>query len=103
MNIKNIDKIDVTVFDKVNITMRGAELKQLLGEWFVEIMKDFQESLNAQCKEKKYLTAEEIAQMLGVDKSTLWRWDKCGYLPKVKVGSKVRYRESDVRNLMERR
>ena len=102
--MNDLNKINLKVFDRVNITMQGAELKQLLGEWFVEIMKNFQESLEkSKPIEERYLTAEETAQMLGVDKSTLWRWNKCGYLTNIKVGSKVRYRESDVRNLMERR
>ena len=84
--------------------MRGAELKQLLGEWFVEIMKNFQNSLEkSKPVEEKYLTAEETAGMLGVDKSTLWRWNKCGYLTNIKVGSKVRYRLTDVESLMKKR
>ena len=49
----------------------------------------------------KYLTANETAKHLGVDISTLWRWDKTGYLTKVRVGGKVRYRLSDVTKLME--
>lgn len=96
--------MDVTVFEKVNITMNGAELKQLLGEWFVEIMKNFQESFEkSKPIEEKYLTADETAEILGVDKSTLWRWNKCGYLSNVKIGSKVRYRLTDVEELMKRR
>lgn len=95
---------NLSVFEKVNITMSGAELKQLLGEWFVEIMKNFQENLEkSKPIEEKYLTADETAEMLGVDKSTLWRWNKCGYLSNVKIGSKVRYRLTDVESLMKRR
>lgn len=99
----DFSKIDVTVFDKVNITLNGAELKTVLGEWFAQITETFLQQLEAQHKEEKYLTAEESAQMLGVDKSTLWRWDKCNYLPKVKIGSKVRYRQTDVEELMKKK
>lgn len=100
----NMTDFNLSVFEKVNITMSGAELKQLLGEWFVEIMKNFQESLEkSKPVEEKFLTADETAEMLGVDKSTLWRWDKCNYLPKVKIGSKVRYRQTDVEELMKKK
>ena len=100
----NMTDFNLSVFEKVNITMSGAELKQLLGEWFVEIMKNFQENLEkSKPIEEKYLTADETAEMLGVDKSTLWRWNKCGYLSNVKIGSKVRYRLTDVESLMKRR
>lgn len=99
----DFSKIDVTVFEKVNITLNGAELKTVLSEWFAQITETFLQQLEAQHKEEKYLTAEETAQMLGVDKSTLWRWDKCNYLPKVKIGSKVRYRQTDVEELMKKK
>ena len=99
----DFSKIDVTVFDKVNITLNGAELKTVLGEWFAQITETFLQQLEAQHKEEKYLTAEETAQMLGVDKNTLWRWDKCNYLPKVKIDSKVRYRQTDIKELMKKK
>lgn len=48
-----------------------------------------------------YLTQDEVATKLRVDKSTLWRWGKSGYLSKVRVGGKVRYRLSDITKIME--
>jgi len=40
---------------------------------------------------------EEARQMLGnPDPSTLWRWEKAGYLKPVKLGVKVFYRRSDL-------
>lgn len=48
-----------------------------------------------------YLTQDEVAAKLRVDKSTLWRWGKSGYLSKVRVGGKVRYRLSDITKIME--
>ena len=38
-----------------------------------------------------YLSREEVAQMLDVNLSTLWRWAKAGYLPCVHFGRKVKY------------
>ena len=42
------------------------------------------------------LTANEVAENLGVDKSTLWRWEKSGYLTPIRIGSKIRYKQSEV-------
>ena len=50
-------------------------------------------------KPETYLTAEETAKRLNVDRSTLWRWNKEGYLLTIKIGSKVRYKQSDVERL----
>ncbi|WP_366946799.1 helix-turn-helix domain-containing protein, partial [uncultured Bacteroides sp.] len=52
-------------------------------------------------KPEIFLTAEETAKRLKVDRSTLWRWNKEGYLVANKVGSKVRYKLSDVERIQK--
>lgn len=57
-------------------------------------------SLDKASKEETvWLSPEQVANRLGVDKSTLWRWGKTGYLSGTKFGAKVRYRESDVERI----
>ena len=52
-------------------------------------------------KPEVYLTAEETAKRLQVDRSTLWRWNKEGYVVCATVGSKVRYKLSDVERIQK--
>ena len=80
----------------VSFTITATDLK----EWMLELMAE-QKKSTVPAQSEKYLTAQETAEKLGVDVSTLWRWDKTGYLKKIKVGNKIRYRESDVLKLME--
>ena len=49
------------------------------------------------------LTANEVCDMLGVTKQTLWRWAKMDYLKTVKVGSAVRYSRADVEEIMSKK
>lgn len=49
------------------------------------------------------LTTQKVSEMLDVDKSTLWRWAKAGYLIPIKIGTKTRYRRSDVQKLLSGR
>lgn len=45
---------------------------------------------------------EDARLMLGkVDKSTLWRWEKAGYLSPVRIGTKVFYKKSQLESLMQ--
>ena len=44
----------------------------------------------------KLLTIDEAAKLLSVSKMTLYRWDKNGYLKKMEIGGKRRYRKSDI-------
>ena len=50
-------------------------------------------------EETVWLSIEQAAQRLGVNKATLWRWNKTGYLTGTKFGAKVRYKESDVERI----
>lgn len=54
---------------------------------------------NAEAYEETYITPNEACGMLGVDRSTLWRWDKADYLKPISVGGKRRYRMSDLERI----
>lgn len=73
-------------------------------------LKEFAQTLLSEREQEKkasgpaseiYLTQDEAAARLKVDKSTLWRWDKSGYLRKCRVGGKVRYRLREITELLE--
>lgn len=80
----------------VQLVINALDLKEAFLQWSEEMRIP-----DTETREESYLTAQETADKLGVDVSTLWRWDKSGYLKKIKVGNKIRYRESDVLKLME--
>jgi excisionase family DNA binding protein len=46
------------------------------------------------------LTREETAKMLSVSLVTLWTWDKKDIIQSYRIGSKVRYKKSDVLNAL---
>ncbi|MFR9585637.1 MAG: helix-turn-helix domain-containing protein [Rikenellaceae bacterium] len=47
-------------------------------------------------KQEVFYTKKEVLEICNVCDTTLWHWNKRGYLKTIKVGSKVRYRKSDV-------
>lgn len=81
----------------VQLVINALDLREAFLQWNEE----FKQAKPAETKEESYLSAQETADKLGVDISTLWRWDRSGYLKKIKVGNKTRYRESDIIKLME--
>ena len=54
-------------------------------------------------KEEALVRRNEVNKRLHVDNSTLWRWDRDGYLKAIRIGRSVFYRESDVKRLEEGR
>ena len=53
----------------------------------------------------RYLKVNEVATMLGVSRSTVWRWRKVGFLPAAyKINERmIRWREEDNKEWMEQR
>lgn len=70
--------------------------RQLIKETKEELEKQIRES-----NEESYPNVDEVTQILGVAKTTLWRWSKQGYLTPVEIGGKRRYKMSDVKKLLE--
>lgn len=81
----------------VSITVNALDLR----EFFLEVVNEQMKARETETKPERYLTTDETANMLGVDRSTLWRWNRDNYLNVIKVGGKSRYRLSDVTKLME--
>ena len=79
------------------LVISAADLK----EFALELMDEFANLSKYDNNTEKYLTTAEVMKMLNVSEPTLWRWSKNGYLPKVKLGRKCFYRESDIIKLVE--
>lgn len=91
MNIQELIKSGTNV----QIVINALDLKEAFLQWYEEQKQQQPE------EEEQYLTAKETADRLHVNVATLWRWDKTGYLKKVKLGNKPYYRMSDIKKLME--
>lgn len=44
----------------------------------------------------KLLKPKEVAEMIGVETSTIYQWTSQGFIPYVKLGRLVRFNEDDV-------
>ncbi len=87
----------------IQVVVSAAELKEF-GLSLIDGVRAIYEQERAEEKrkedEQQYLTRAETAEMLGVHIQTLWRWAKVKYLCPVKIGTKVRYRLSDVNDIL---
>ena len=64
----------------------AADLKEVIRGIFEEAV-----SAKDGEKDETLLTVRQASALLGVDRSTLWRWEKEGYLKPDRIGRKVRY------------
>lgn len=82
--------------------LSGADLLEFANKLISETKKELEEVIISE-KTETYPTPKQVSEILNVDLSTLWRWNKSGYLCHVCVGGKRRYRMSDVKALLEGR
>ena len=91
MNINELSNLSANV--SVCVTL--ADLREFVSELVAEAAaKPHQE-------EEKFLSVDEVCEILHVSSNTLWRWGKTGYLKSVKVGRTPMYKQSDIDNLRQ--
>lgn len=88
MNINELLKANANVSVCVTLT----DLKEFVAEMIAE-------AAAKPVEEEKYLSVDEVCELLNVSSNTLWRWGKRGYLHPIKVGRTPQYRLSDIKNL----
>jgi len=74
-----------------------------LKEWHKEVIADTRremEEVVMSDKMETYPTPKQVSEMLNVDLTTLWRWNKKGYLKTIEFGGGRRYKMSEVKALM---
>ncbi|MFI3265278.1 MAG: helix-turn-helix domain-containing protein [Rikenellaceae bacterium] len=86
----------------VNITLRQSELRKFASELLERAIEQVRTEVGLHPKDV-YYTVKQVAAILSVDRTTLHRWGKLGYLMPVKFGGLVRYHKSDVEALIETR
>ena len=53
-------------------------------------------------EQSEYLSRKEVAKLLKITLPTLHDWTKLGYLKSYKMGTRVLYKESEVKSTLER-
>jgi len=91
MNLKELSNLNASVAVMVSL----ADLREFVSELVAEAAAKPVEA------EEKYLTTDEVCDILHVSSNTLWRWNKSQYLCSVKVGRTPMYKLSDVNNLRQ--
>ena len=83
----------------VSITIKVSDLK-LYSETLINSAIDRFKTEQSANPAEVYYTIEKVCTILEVDRTTLFRWKKRDYLKSIKVGGLVRYRKSDIDNIL---
>ncbi len=94
-------KIEELINGGVNITLAisPADLKEFAQSVADATRLQIEREI-ADGKTETLYTIEYVAEKLSVNRSTLWRWDKNGYLKVIEIGGQRRYRKSDIDRIL---
>ncbi len=84
----------------LNITVKLGDLIELV-DYSVKKSRQELERLITDANTETYPGVDQVSKILDVNKTTLWRWQKQGYLVPIEVGGKRRYKMSDVKRILE--
>lgn len=89
-------------FPEMSVTVRLGDLLEA-NEALVRKVRAEAEREQAQRREEyggTLVPREDVLRMLHVHPTTLWRWEKAGYLSPVRIGVKVMYRQGELDRLI---
>ncbi len=89
--------------DNTKIILDGITANELVSQ-LANSVKEMLTKKEPQPQEQKeeFLTRNETAKFLKVSLVTLWQWDNKGILKPHRIGTKVRYKKSDVLNCLNK-
>lgn len=83
----------------ITIAVSLTDLKQFAVDIIESTKRELEDVVIAD-KAETYPSPKRVCEILDVDASTLWRWNKRGYLCPAEVGGKRRYKMSDVNAIL---
>lgn len=98
MNINDLVKSGASITLAVSVNDLHEWSKGLIAEAKREL-----EQTVVDEKSETYLTAKQTCDKLGINPTTLWRWEKKEFLLPVRVGGKRRYKMSDIKATLNRK
>ena len=88
--------------ENVLLVVSLDDLKELFNSLLDERDAERQAISESQHNEE-LVSADETATILGVQRNSLWRWAKSGYLVPVKIGRTCYYKRGDIDRLKQSR
>lgn len=75
-------------------------IKQAVKDAYAE-MREEEVKTSVSNNPEEWLNKEQVKKLLGVCSTTIWQWEKQGYLIPQRFGRKARYLKSDVERVIK--
>ncbi|MBD5309174.1 MAG: helix-turn-helix domain-containing protein [Bacteroides sp.] len=83
----------------LTLTLKSEDLKEF-AHLLIEKAKEQLLPVMVSASHEALLTKKELLEKFNVCHTTLWNWERKGYLIPVKIGRKVSYRQADIERII---
>ena len=83
----------------LTLTLKSEDLKEF-AHLLIEKAKEQLLPVMVSSSHEALLTKKEVLEKFNVCHTTLWNWERKGYLIPVKIGRKVSYRQADIERII---
>ena len=87
-------------YNQIQYVIGKDDLEEIINGIVDARMQLFFDNKKKEAEANKLVKPKDAAEQLGVNLTTLWRWNKEGYLRRVYVGSKPRYKQKDIDRIL---
>ena len=84
----------------LTLAIKLKDLKEFADYLIGKTKRELEEIVISE-KAETYPTVKQVSEILNVNITTLWRWNKRGYLNAIEFGGGRRYKMSDVKALLQ--
>lgn len=85
--------------EKVMYLMSDVDIQKIVAN----VVENLKPDEPVKEREETLFTTKEACEFLRCSKPTLHRWKKEGLIPFVRIGVNIRYRESDLKKIVEKK
>ena len=89
-------------YPNMNVTVSLEDLMEFGRFMIYETKREIEDKLD-KANQEQFLSTKVAAGMIGVDPSTLFRWEKKGFFVPIEIGGKKKYRLSDIKKIFEKK
>ena len=83
----------------LTLTLKSEDLKEF-AHLLIEKAKEQLLPVMVSASHEALLTKKEVLEKFNICHTTLWNWERKGYLIPVKIGRKVSYRQADIERII---
>ena len=89
-------------YSQIQYVIGKDDLEEIINNIVDARILRFFDNKKKEAEANKLIKPKDAAEQLGVNLTTLWRWNNEGYLKKVYVGSKPRYKQRDIDRILNK-